>query len=69
MSSVVKSVKIVKRSERQVSDSPGVAKTESQLRREMVEIVGSWILERREVVNSLATCKDLMLMMEAESSS
>jgi len=69
MSSVAKSIKIVKRSEREVSDSPGLAKTERQVRREMVKIVGAWILERREVVSSLPTCKDLMVLMEAESSS
>ena len=67
MSAVIKSIRIVKRHEREASDSPGLAKTERQLRREMVEIVDSWILERREVAHSLSNYKDLMLL-EAESS-
>ena len=67
MSSVVKSIKVVKRSERAATDSPGLAKTERQLRREMTEIIASWIVERRDAANDLS-CRGLLLLAEAESS-
>jgi len=68
MPSVAKSIKIVKRIERQAFDSSDLMKTERQLRREMVEIVSSWILEKRTLANDLATCEAGMFLAEAESS-
>jgi len=68
MPSVVKSIKVVKRVERQTLDPSGLMKTERQMRREMVEIVSSWILERRESADYLAAYEAVMFLAEAETS-
>jgi hypothetical protein len=54
MSAIVRSIKIVKRNQREVlAERPEEpAQTESQLRRKMVKTLASWIVDRRKSMSN-----------------
>lgn len=59
MTSVEKTIKIIKRNAREplVDHTPGFLKTDKQSRREMVKVVASWIEERKELSKERARTK------------
>jgi hypothetical protein len=62
MSSVGKTIKIIKRKKREslADQAQGFLQTDKQSRREMIEVVASWIRERKELSKERARTKEVV---------